>query len=333
MDRSITVVTTGGTIASIEGNGGATPELSGADLIDSVPAIGDHADLTVEQPLQRSSFDMDTAGMARMARSARSAAESGTSGIVVTHGTDTMEESAYYLDLVCELPVPIVFTGAQRRPDEVSPDGPANLLTAIRAASHDFFAGEGGVYLAFDGEVHAARNVTKTHTSALDAFVSPDSGPIAAFDHAGFRPFRAPGSRSDSIRVTETTMDVPIVRSATGASGTLLRSARESGVDGVVLEGTGLGNTTGALAKEARKAIEAGTPVVITSRCPGGRVAPVYGGPGGGETLREMGVIDGGALPAHKARLKLMLVLEAVDTSSQEAVKNGFEPHQPTATD
>jgi L-asparaginase len=325
MPPSVTVLSTGGTIASTAGEGGATPQKSGEDLLASVPGIDDHAEITVEQVLQTPSYDMDTDGTATIARGAVDAAENGADGVVVTHGTDTMEESAYYLDLVLDLDTPVLFTGAQRRPDEGSPDGPANLLTAVRAASHDFFAGVGGVYVAFDEEIHTARDVTKTHTSALDTFCSPDACPVAAFSHAGLRVFRQPGSRSASTDALGTTKAVAMVKSGAGVSGAGVQRALDAGIDGIVLEGTGLGNTTDSVGESVADAIDQGVPVVITSRCVGGAVAPVYGGAGGGETLRSRGIIDGGDLPAHKARLKLMLALEAADTGDTDAVRAAFE--------
>ena len=324
MSSSVTVLGTGGTIASTAGEDGATPQKSGEDLVASVPAIDDYAEIAVEQVLQTPSYDMDTDGMATIAREAIDAAEEGTGGVVVTHGTDTIEESAYYLDLVLDLDIPVLFTGAQRRPDEVSPDGPANLLCAIRAASHDFFAGAGGVYVAFDEEIHAAREVTKTHTSALDTFDSPGACPVAEFSHAGLRTHREPGSRSASIDALETTRAVAMVTSGAGVSGAGVRRALDVGIDGIVLEGTGLGNVTGPIGESVAEAIDQGVPVVITSRCVGGAVAPVYGGAGGGETLRSQGVIDGGDLPAHKARLELVLALEAVGDDI-DAVRTVFE--------
>lgn len=249
-------------------------------------------------------------------------------GVVITHGTDTMEESAYYLDLILNLDAPVVFTGAQRRPDEVSPDGPSNFLTAVRAASHEQFRDTGGTYIAFDEEVHAARDVTKGHTSTLSAFVSPDKCPVARFTREGMRIHREPGSRSISVGVTETSADVTMVKSGAGVGAQPLREAIERGVDGVVVEGTGLGNTTSALGDAVGDAVEAGVSVVITSRCQGGSVAPVYGTPGGGETLRSHGVIAGGDLPAHKARLKLMLLIEEFGTDDLGTLREMFEETQ-----
>jgi L-asparaginase len=325
MSASIAVLSTGGTIASTAGADGATPSKSGADLIAAVPELESYADIEATEVVQTPSFDMDIEALTTIAERTRTAVDAGTDGIVITHGTDTMEGSAYYLDLVLDLTTPVVFTGAQRRSDETSPDGPSNLLTAVRAASHERFRGEGGVYVAFDEELHAARDVTKGHTSDLSAFVSPEKCPVARFTRGGVRVHREPGSRSDSVGVTATSAAVPMVKTGIGVGAQQLNAALEAGVDGVVIEGTGLGNTTSALGDAVGEALEANVPVVITSRCQGGAVAPVYGTPGGGATLRSHGVIDGGDLPAHKARLKLMLLIEEFGMDDLTTLREAFE--------
>lgn len=325
MSASIAVLSTGGTIASTAGADGATPSKSGADLIAAVPELESYADIEATEVMQTPSFDMGIEALTTIAERTRTAVDEGADGIVITHGTDTMEESAYYLDLVLALVVPVVFTGAQRRSDETSPDGPSNLLTAVRAASHERFRGAGGVYVAFDEELHAARDVTKGHTSHLSAFVSPDACPVARFTREDVRVHRDPGSRSDSVGATTTSAAVPMVKTGIGIGARQLNDPLEAGVDGVVIEGTGLGNTTSALGHAVGKAREAGVPVVITSRCQGGAVAPVYGTPGGGATLRSHGVIDGGDLPAHKARLKLMLLIEEFGTDDLTTLREAFE--------
>lgn len=325
MSASITVLSTGGTIASTPAEDGATPSKSGEDLIAAVPELESYANIEATEVVQTPSFDMDIESLTALAEQTRTTVDDGTDGVVITHGTDTMEESAYYLDLVLDLSEPVIFTGAQRRSDETSPDGPSNLLTAVRAASHERFRGEGGVYIAFDEELHAARDVTKGHTSALSAFVSPDKCPVAQFTRGDVRVHRNPGSRSDSIDVTATSADVPMVKTGISVGARQLNDALEAGVDGIVVEGTGLGNTTSALGDAIGEALEANVPVVITSRCQGGAVAPVYGTPGGGETLRSHGIIDGGDLPAHKARLKLMLLIEELGTDDSTTLRKAFE--------
>ena len=328
MPAAITVLSTGGTIASTAGEDGATPSKSGEDLVGAVPELESYADIEVTEVVQTPSFDMDIESLTAIAERTRTAVDEKADGIVITHGTDTMEESAYYLDLVLDLSAPVVLTGAQRRPDEVSPDGPSNLLTAVRAASHERFQGAGGVYIAFDEELHTARDVTKAHTSTLSAFGSPDTCPIARFTRENVRVHREPGSRSASVGVTTPSADVAMVKTGIGVGARRFESAIGADVDGIVVEGTGLGNTTSALGDAIGDALESGIPVVITSRCQGGAVAPVYGTPGGGETLRSHGVIEGGDLPAHKARLKLMLLVEEHGMDDLDALREAFETNR-----
>lgn len=316
MTATVRVLNTGGTIASTGGDGGATPEKRGDELLAAVPGLADYADLEAVQVAQIPSFDMDFPTIRRIADSIQEAATDGVDGVVVTHGTDTMEESAYVLDLLLNEPIPVVLTGAQRRPDETSPDGPANLQTSVRAASHGRLAGTGGVYIAFDEELHPARNVTKSHTSSLDTFESPDAGPVAVFGRGEPRFFREPGTITPHLPVDELSAVVEMVKTGIGVGGVDIERAIEVQADGLVVEGTGLGNTTTAIGDAIAEAIEAGIDVVVTSRCHGGAVEPVYGGGGGGATLAAHGVHFGGALPAHKARLKLLLVLSAGATPS-----------------
>lgn len=316
----VLVVSTGGTIASEGQEGGAVPSKRGEGLVASVPELSDYADITVRDVAQRPSFEMDFAVMASMADAVRAA--DNADGVVVTHGTDTMEESAYYLDLTLDVDTPVVFTGAQRRPDEVSPDGPANMLTAVRAASNDRLRVAGGVYVAFDETLHTARNVTKGHTSRLGTFVSPETGPVASATRDGFRFHRPPGTETPTLPGGVPDAEVRLVTSAAGVDGRPVRRAIADGADGVVLEGTGLGNTTAQLGDAVGEAITAGVPVVVTSRCHAGATRPVYGASGGGETLRQHGVLFGGDLPAHKARIKLALALE--ETSDHESLREYF---------
>jgi len=324
---TVEVLSTGGTIASTAGTKGATPDTRGEELIAAVPGVGEIADVSVSEVTQKASFDMDPGTVATIGRAAIDAAEAGVHGIVVTHGTDTMEESAYYLDLALSgsrgLDVPIVFTGAQRRSDEVSPDGPSNLLTAVRAASDERVREAGGVYVALNEELHSARTVTKTHTSKLETFGSPGYGPAATITRDRVVVAGRLGSRSVDIPALDTDRTVWVIQSGCGVGAAQLETARAADVDGVVVEGTGLGNTTDAIGAAVEEIVSDGVPVVVTSRCHAGRTAPVYGTPGGGATLRRYGAIGGGDLPAHKARIKLMLALAYTD--DPEEVRALFE--------
>lgn len=309
MSPTVAVLATGGTIASTGGAGEATPTEDADALLEAVPELGEVADVESEEVARVPSFELRFETVFDLAERAREVA-SEVDGVVVTHGTDTMEESAYHLDLALELDIPVVFTGAQRRPDEVSADGPANLVTSFRAAAHDEI--RSGVYIAFNEELHAARDVTKAHTRKLETFESPDKGPIAQFTRDDVRLYREPGSYSESIDALRTDKTVSIISSGQGMSDRQLRFAIEKGDDGIVLNGFGLGNTSETLSHAVRDAIDGGIPVVVTSRSHAGPLSAIYGN-GGGETLRSHGAMSGDDLPAHKARIKLLLALEAHD--------------------
>ncbi|QCS43951.1 asparaginase [Natrinema versiforme] len=311
MNSNVHILSTGGTIASTGKDDGAKPDKQGSELLADIPEIDDYASVSVEQVAQIPSFTMDFETMVTIVRRAEAAISAGADAIVVTHGTDTLEESAFFADQTLGGDTPIVFTGAQRRPDEISPDGPANIVTAVRAADHDAVQAAGGSYVAFDEQLHEARSVTKAHTSRLDTFRSPDSGPVASLDHGGFRFHYSPPEANALFDPVVPDAAVRIVPSYADCPRDPVDEAVDAGVDGLVIEGTGLGNTTAALSDAIADALDAGVPVVVASRCLGGATAPVYGNPGGGETLRQQGVGFAGDLSAQKARIKLALALTA----------------------
>lgn len=303
------VISTGGTIASTAGEGGAAPSLSGDELVEAAPDVGEYADVTVEEVARSPGFDVDLETMAAVRERAAAVAEE-AAGVVVTHGTDTLEETAAFLDLTLS-GVPAVVTGAQRRPDEPGADGPANLLAAVRAAAHPRI--EGGAYVAFNDELHAGRDVTKAHTHRLDTFRSPTAGPVAALQRDAVRFYREPGRRSVHVPEAGVGADVEVVVSGAGVGDRQVHSAVEAGVDGLVLAGTGLGNTTADLGDAVGEAVDAGVPVVVTSRCHAGATGAVYGTPGGGVTLAEHGAIAGDDRQPWNARIKTVLALGHAD--------------------
>ncbi|WP_227355179.1 asparaginase [Haladaptatus salinisoli] len=321
---NVSVLSTGGTIASTSGEDGAVPTESGDRLVEAAPELDAVDGLEVEQVAQIPSYEMDAETLKTIADSVRDAVgDPAVDAVVVTHGTDTMEETAYYLDATLQPETPVFLTGAQRRPDEVSADGPANLVTAFEAART--FANEewGGTFVAFDGTIHAARFATKVHTSALDAFDSPGVGPVATVDREGVRILRRPRSETTPLENGSLDPSVYVLRSGAGVDETLGKAAVDRGADGLVVEGTGLGNVTAELGGFVRATVDDGVPVVVTSRCVAGRTAPVYGGTGGGAKLREYGAMFAADLSAQKARLKLTLALSERD--DLESIRAPFE--------
>ncbi|SDF16850.1 L-asparaginase [Halorubrum xinjiangense] len=310
----VAVVACGGTIASEPGDDGAAPEKTGDDLVAAVPAVSDYARVTTREVCSQPGFDVRWRDVLATATAARDAVSKGADGVVVTHGTDTLADTAFALDLLTDLDAPVVVTGAQRRLDEPSSDVPANLALAVRAAADDRFAP--GVHVAFDDELHAARDVVKGHSNALSTMTSPGAGPVATFTRAASRLVRAPergvpvAPLGDEIGGPADVPEVPVVHSGTGVGAGALERALDAGVGGIVVEGTGLGNVTGALGDAMGDAVDV-VPVVVAGRPPAGPTEPVYGTPGGAVTLADHGVTFAGDLPAAKARVALALGLAA----------------------
>jgi L-asparaginase len=311
----VAVVFTGGTISMTVDPlaGGATPVLDGAALLAgvgagsaSVPAP-DVVDLG-RTPASHFSFD-DLLGIARAASDAL-AADPALSGAVVVQGTDTMDEAAFAYDLVWRDPRPLVVTGAMRTSDAPGADGPANLRDALVVAGAPAFRGE-GCLVVLGGQAHAADAVVKMHASAVDAFASPDTGPLGRIE--GGRPFllrRRVGRRA----VPGPLGPVPpvgLVVAAIGLDGSAIDACVAAGARGVVVEATGAGNTHPSLLAAAERSIDRGVPVVLASRVPGGRVTAGYAFLGGGATWARAGAILAGRLTGPKARVALSLGLAA----------------------
>ena len=186
----VCVVACGGTIASEPDADGAAPAKDGSDLIDAVPGVTDYAAVSTREACAQPGFDVRWRDLFAVVAAARAAVAEGADGIVVTHGTDTLTDTAYALDLLTDLSVPVVVTGAQRRLDEPSSDVPANLTLAVRTAADERF--EPGVHVAFDDEVHAGRDAVKTHSNALSTLASPASAPVAPVTRSTTRLPRGP---------------------------------------------------------------------------------------------------------------------------------------------
>ena len=308
----ILMVFTGGTISMrVVPGRGAVPAVGGDELLASVPSIRDHVEAIVVDFDRLPGPHWTAARMMDLARLLDGRLSTGEfAGAVVTHGTDTLEETAFFLDLVLSTHLPLVLTGAMRTPDALLWDGPANLVAAAQVAASPCAAGR-GVLVVFDGAVHTARRVTKSHTDAFSSFASEDGGVVGVVDDVGgFRPGFAERERLH-VPAERLEAAVVIVPSAIGCDGGALDFALASGAKGIVVEALGQGNVPPSMLPGVRKAVAAGIPVVVTSRCRPGQTAPHYGYDGGGRTLLEAGAVFSGGLSAAKARILLMVVLGA----------------------
>ncbi len=306
----VVLISTGGTIASRidRERGYVTPQTGGGELLDLVRQELPNLLVEVDEFCNVASFNLDLEdafGLAR--RIERHLTSLDVVGVVVTHGTDTMEESAFLADLVVASDKPIVFTGAQRHADERDSDGPRNLVGAIRLAASGL-QGLGAV-IFFDQEFHAARDVTKRHAYRVGTFTSMEHGKLGEIDGEAIVLHRRPLLRA-TVAAPRIETAVDLIKLAMGADSRLLRGSLASGARGVVIEAFGRGNAPLAVLAGVREVIAAGLPVVITSRCPEGRVQPIYGH-GGGRDLADAGAIFAGDLTALKARILLALLLGA----------------------
>jgi L-asparaginase len=306
----VVLVSTGGTIASRldRASERVRASASGSELLgllhDSLP----HLDVEVDEFCKIPSFNMDLELAFRLAqRIAQHHARADVAGVAVTHGTDTMEESAFLADLVVPGGKPVVFTGAQRHADEPDADGPRNLAGAIRLAASGL-RGLGAVIL-FDQEFHAARDATKTHAYRVGGFTSREHGKLGEVDGDRVVLHRRPLLRA-TIATRRVEPAVDLVRLVMGADARFIRCAVQSGASGLVLEAFGRGNANPTVIAAVREAVDTGLPVLVTSRCPEGRVQPIYGD-GGGKDLVEAGAIFAGDLSGMKARVLLAVLLGA----------------------
>ena len=230
-------------------------------------------------------------------------------GVVITHGTDTLEETAYFLDTM-EIPhMPIVLTGAMRSSNELGSDGVYNYLSALRVASDDKSADK-GVLVVMNDEIHAAKYVTKTHTTNVGTFQTPTHGPLGLIMKQEILYFKTaePRVRFDLEHIQGL---VPIISAYAGMTDELIDMLDLDHLDGLVIQAFGAGNVPKETAQKLESLLQKGIPVALVSRCFNGIAEPVYAYQGGGVQLQESGVLFVKELNAQKARLKLLIALNA----------------------
>jgi L-asparaginase len=314
----VVLVGLGGTISAVpDDRGHAVAARSAAGILASVPGAEDFVEIRAADVRQVSSRAITPADMCSLAHKIRAEVENGCAGVVVTHGTDTMEETAYALALMVDVDVPIVLTGAMRLAHEPGADGPANLMAALRVAATPEAAALGPVVVMHD-EIHAARWVTKLHTSKVAAFSSPGFGPVGQIAEGRVR-LRPTGPSRDYMGLPDRLdQRVELVWVWAGADGLLVKAAAAA-ADGLVIAGTGGGHVPPVMAESLREVVERGLPTVLASRCVGGAVLEeTYGGVGSETYLIEVGLRPVGLLSALKARLRLLTAL-ALGLDASEA--------------
>lgn len=290
--------------------GGNVPTLSGAEILERAPALSAIAEVTVVDLGRTPASHFRFRQLFEIADAIeRAAASHSVSGVVLVQGTDTLDETSFFYDLVLDTDKPVVVTGAMRSASEAGYDGPANLADAVACAAGPALRGQ-GVVVVHGGTVHAADAVIKTHASSLTTFQSPDFGPLGVVERGvvGVARLRASRRRVHARRAAER---IPIVTATVAMEPDLVERVAVGGLDGLVVEGTGAGNTDAALLSSCRRLIEDGVPVALASRTGAGRVSAAYAFPGGGATWVEAGALMAGHLSGPKARVALALGIGA----------------------
>lgn len=309
---SIRIVSTGGTIASTEDEGGdATPSLTGADLVEAVPELGSVGDIETHEFASVPSQQLGVDQLYELTAAVRDHdADPSVDGVVVTMGTNALEEAAYFLDLCYDGGTPVVLTGAMRNPSMASPDGPANLLAAARTAA-DERAAEMGVLVALNDRVHAAREVTKAHSMNVDTFRAPEFGPLATVDEDRVAWRRQPVNPDPTLDPDPDalTSDVRTVTATVDMPDTLLRASTDS--DGVVLAAMGPGHVPTTIIPALRELRREGVPVFVTTRSHEGRLyRDRYGFAGSEHLFRELDCYFSD-LSVQKTRIRAIAALAA----------------------
>ncbi len=320
----VVIIFTGGTIASTLDRewGGVVPSMSGGEILARIPGVRESANITVHEYGTFPGPHMSPARMLDLSNIVRSYTSNPTvDGVVITHGTDTLEETAYFLDCTVDTPKPIVVIGAMRNSSEPDWDGPRNVRDAISVASSPLSRNL-GVLVCLGGSITAASEASKTDTQDLSTFTSFDFGPLGRITNGVLMYHRAPLHR-ETFAVSELPVFVPLVKSYAGMGAELIDACREKGAAGLVIEAFGVGNVTPEVFYALQGAVASGLPVVLVSRCPVGRIEHVYAYEGAGKQLHAAGVVFADYLNGQKARVKLICALGA--GLGTEEIRRSFE--------
>ncbi len=311
MTAKISLLGTGGTISTKPGEAGAVPGLAVAQIEAGLPK--GPWQVKARDVMSKSSRSMSPADMWHLALAVREEIDAGANGVVITHGTDTLEETAYALALLVDPTIPVVITGAMRPPHALGADGPANLHSALVVATRQELAPYGPV-VVFQDEIHVARWVTKHQSARVSAFTSPAAGPVGAIVEGQVHLTLGPAPQTDRLGADPVPPRhrVELLWTTAGSDGFLVQAVAGK-VDGLVVAGTGGGHLPPLMAEELVALVEDGSPVVLSSRCAGAPhvLTSTYGGVGSEVHLLRAGVLSGGSLAPLKCRLRLLFGLGA----------------------
>ncbi|WPC44397.1 asparaginase [Clostridium sp. JS66] len=307
--KKVIIIFTGGTISmKKDENNAAVPSMGGGDILELTPGIEKIAQIDFLDFGMVPGPHMTPEKMLELSKIIRKKVEiEGYDGVVITHGTDSLEETAYLVDLTYNGSKPIVFVGSMKNSSEFGWDGPSNLMDAVNTVISEDAVNK-GVMVVMNKEIHSASQVTKTSTYSLDTFKSMDFGPIGIVDNNKAN-FYYSYDKKQYIPADKVDGNVALIKCGCGMDDSILRFCVDSGSHGIVIEGMGRGNIPPKMVSGVEYALSKNIAVVLVSRCLKGKVSADYGYEGAGRELTEKGVILGDNLPGQKARIKLIAAL------------------------
>jgi len=322
--KNILIVFTGGTFSMMidKTTGGAVPHFSGTELIKMIPGASQIADVTCYDFGMYPGPHVTPDLMLTLSEKIKELiSKSKIDGVVVTHGTDTLEETAYFLDLAIDTEIPIVVTGSMKNSSEPDWDGPKNLIDSIQICLSPNSRNL-GVLVCLNGEINAASEVTKTFTDEVDTFASLDFGSLG-FVQKGRVIFNRLPRKIEHIITDKLNTNVDLIKVYAGMDDKFFKFSADNGAEGLVVEAMGVGNVPPKAFSGVEYAINKGIPVVLVSRCPAGETLDIYGYPGAGKWLHKIGVIFSDYLNGQKARIKLIMALGK--TNNHKELREMFE--------
>lgn len=317
MNKKVALITTGGTIASKEISKGlyTSGAMTGGELA-ALCQLPHDIEVKIIDVMQKPSMHIDFDSMLEVRNAIIKELEDDTvSGIVVTHGTDTLEETAYFLDLTIDNLKPIVVTGSQRSPQDVGTDVYSNLRNSIYVAINNLLTNV-GVVVVFNERIYSAKYVKKVHASNLQGFESFGYGYLGIIDNDIVSIYQRPVYH-ESFNINKDIPRVDIIKCYSGADGIFIHASVSAGAKGIVLEGVGRGQVSPYMVDSIKSAIEMGVKVIITTSAEEGKVHPTYSYLGSAYELQQMGVLLGDDYDSKKARVKLAVLLSSVDKIEQ----------------
>lgn len=308
--KKILVVFTGGTFSMMidRSTGGAIPRYSGGELLDMIPEAKRLAEIEYYDFGKYPGPHVTPKLMLQLSQKIKQLlAKKHYDGVIVTHGTDTLEETAYFLDLTINTDIPIVMIGSMKNSSEPDWDGPRNLIDAIHICLNDNSKNL-GVLVCLNGEINAASEVTKIYSDSVESFKSLDFGSLGFVQNGRVIYNRLP-HYLEKIETDVIDDNVDMLTVYAGMNEKFFKFSADSGASGIVVEALGVGNVPPPAFEGIKYAVQNKIPVVLTSRCPAGETDYIYSYPGAGKHLHDLGVIFADYINGQKARIKLIIVL------------------------